>query len=73
MINPAKLIKLKTEKDRFVKRHPEFIQFLIEQLDNIQEGDEFDLICADNISDNGRKLICTEEDVQVFQMIGKLL
>ena len=74
MINPKKLLKLKPEKELFVKRHSDLVQFLEMNFGGeIQDGDELTIIYSHvDGEEESITVTLTEEDVQVIQTISKL-
>ncbi len=74
MINPAKLFKLKSLWDRFVKNHPKFPQFMnAVQSNGINEGSVIEIIVTTpdgkNISTNVK---ITASDKEMFAELAEL-
>ena len=75
MINPAKIVKLKADKDQFVSRHSDFVQFLGQNFSkDTKEGDELTLVYThrDGVQDSVTVKF-TAEDVEFVQFIAQLL
>jgi len=74
MFNPSKLLKLKSEKDLFVKRHSDLIRFLERNFGSeVREGDELTItyMHQGGVEETVTAKL-TQEDVDVIQVIGKM-
>lgn len=74
MFNPSKLLKLKSEKDLFVKRHSDLVHFLERNFGGeVREGDELTITYSHQGGEEETVTAkLTPEDVQVIQVIGKM-
>lgn len=74
MISPGKILKLKPEKDLFVHRHSDFVQFLKNEFGgDVCEGDE--LVVTYKHSDGqieSSSVVFTSEDLHLIQILSDL-
>lgn len=71
MINPAKLLQMKSAWDTFRNNHPKFVKF-IENVgkDKIQDGDVIEIIVKkENGEEIASNLKVTESDLALFESL----
>lgn len=75
MFNPTKLLKVKSEWDHFVRRHPAFVAFLEKSFDrNVREGDAITITYAhrDGQTD-AESVVLSREDAELIRFIAQIL
>jgi hypothetical protein len=72
MMNPAKLLKMKSVLDKFSKSHPKFVQFLdVAQKNAIEEGTVIDInVTSASGKTLSSNLKLTQSDVEMFRELS---